>query len=35
MNHMPPADWKQWVKERTSWVHEDIEQAFWRFVDQK
>jgi hypothetical protein len=29
---MPLGDWKQWAKERPSWIHEDIKKAFWRFI---
>jgi hypothetical protein len=32
---MPPADWRQWAKERPAWMREAIEEAFWNFVDQK
>ncbi len=32
---MPPSDWRQWVKERPSWMRGAIEEAFWSFVDQK
>ncbi len=32
---MPPGDWKQWTQERPQWIHENMEKAFWRFVDQK
>ncbi len=32
---MPPNDWRQWAKERTTWMREAIEEAFWAFVDQK
>ncbi len=32
---MPPTDWRQWVKERPTWMREAIEEAFWNFVDQK
>jgi hypothetical protein len=32
---MPPADWRQWAKERPAWIRESIEEAFWSFVDQK
>jgi hypothetical protein len=35
MSNMSTSDWKQWAKERPSWVQEDIEEAFWRFVDKK
>jgi hypothetical protein len=33
--NMPPADWRQWAKERPAWMREAIEEAFWNFVDQK
>jgi hypothetical protein len=32
---MPPTDWRQWAKERPSWMREAVEEAFWNFVDQK
>jgi hypothetical protein len=32
---MPPSDWRQWARERPSWMREAIEEAFWNFVDQK
>jgi hypothetical protein len=32
---MPPADWRQWAKERPAWMRVAIEEAFWNFVDQK
>jgi hypothetical protein len=32
---MPPADWRQWAKERPVWMRESIEEAFWNFADQK
>jgi hypothetical protein len=32
---MPPADWRQWAKERPTWMREAVEEAFWKFVDQK
>ncbi len=32
---MPPNDWRQWAKERPTWMREAIEEAFWSFVDQK
>ncbi len=32
---MPPTDWRQWAKERPTWMREAIEEAFWNFVDQK
>jgi hypothetical protein len=32
---MPPNDWRQWARERPTWMREAIEEAFWSFVDQK
>ncbi len=32
---MPANDWRQWAKERPTWMREAIEEAFWGFVDQK
>ncbi len=32
---MPPTDWRQWAKERPTWIREAVEEAFWNFVDQK
>ncbi len=32
---MPPSDWRQWAKERPTWMREAIEEAFWNFIDQK
>jgi hypothetical protein len=32
---MPPNDWRQWARERPTWMTEAIEEAFWSFVDQK
>ncbi len=32
---MPPTDWRQWARERPSWMREAVEEAFWTFVDQK
>ncbi len=32
---MPPADWRQWARERPNWMREATEEAFWNFVDQK
>ncbi len=32
---MPPNDWRQWAKERPTWMREAREEAFWSFVDQK
>jgi hypothetical protein len=32
---MPMGDWKQWAKERPTWIDGPVEDAFWTFVDQK
>jgi hypothetical protein len=32
---MPPNDWRQWARERPTWMREAVEEAFWNFVDQK
>ncbi len=32
---MPPTDWRQWARERQSWMREAVEEAFLNFVDQK
>jgi hypothetical protein len=32
---MPPTDWRQWARERPSWMKEAVEEAFWNFMDQK
>jgi hypothetical protein len=32
---MTPNDWRQWARERPTWMREAIEEAFWNFVDQK
>jgi hypothetical protein len=32
---MPPNDWRQWARERPTWMREAIEEAFWSFVDLK
>ncbi len=32
---MPPNDWRQWARERPTWMREAIEEAFWGFLDQK
>jgi hypothetical protein len=32
---MPPSDWRQWARERPTWMREAIEEAFWNFIDQK
>jgi hypothetical protein len=34
LTKMPPADWRQWAKERPAWMREAIEEAFWNFMDQ-
>jgi hypothetical protein len=35
LTKMPPAEWRQWAKERPTWMREAVEEAFWNFVDQK
>jgi hypothetical protein len=35
MARMPLGDWKQWAKERPKWIQENLERAFWKFMDQK
>jgi hypothetical protein len=35
LGRMPPMDWRQWARERPSWIRETTEEAFWNFVDQK
>jgi hypothetical protein len=32
---MPPNDWRQWARERPTWMREAVEEAFWSFMDQK
>jgi hypothetical protein len=32
MGCMPLVLWKRWTQERPSWMHEDMEEAFWQFV---
>jgi hypothetical protein len=32
---MPANDWRQWAKERPTWIRGAVEEAFWTFVDQK
>jgi hypothetical protein len=32
---MPTGDWKQWAKERPTWISGVVEDAFWIFMDQK
>ncbi len=32
---MPSNDWRQWVRERPTWMRGAIEEAFWAFMDQK
>ncbi len=32
---MPPTDWRQWARERPTWMREATEEGFWNFVDQK
>jgi hypothetical protein len=35
MIRMPPGDWKHWAKDRTQWIYENTEEAFWRFVNHR
>ncbi len=35
MGKMLHSDWKQWPTSRPEWMHEEIEEAFERFVEQK
>jgi hypothetical protein len=35
MARMPLGDWKQWAKERPQCIQGSLEDAFWKFVDQK
>ncbi len=35
MARLPLGDWKQWAKERPQWIQGSLEDAFWKFVDQK
>jgi hypothetical protein len=30
---MPSNDWRQWARERPTWMREAIEEAFWSFVE--
>jgi hypothetical protein len=32
---IPMGDWKQWAKERPTWIGGPVEDAFWAFIDQK
>jgi hypothetical protein len=32
---MPANDWRQWARERPTWIRGAIEEAFWTFMDQK
>jgi hypothetical protein len=32
---MPLGGWKLWAKERPQWIHENLKNALWKFVDQK
>jgi hypothetical protein len=32
---MPVRDWKQWARERPTWIGGPVKDAFWAFVDQK
>jgi hypothetical protein len=35
MSQMSPGNRKQWAKERPLWIQDNIEEAFWKFLDQK
>jgi hypothetical protein len=35
LTKMPANDWRQWAKERPTWIRGAVEEAFWTFVDQK
>jgi hypothetical protein len=35
MARMPMSDWKQWPKERPTWIGGPMEDAFWVFIDQR
>jgi hypothetical protein len=35
MAGMPVGDWRQWAKERPTWIGNPVEDAFWAFIDQK
>jgi hypothetical protein len=35
MKKMPMSDWKQWAIKRPTWVKEEVEVAFRKFVKQK
>jgi hypothetical protein len=32
---MPYTDWKEWVTRRPEWIHENFENVFEKFVEQK
>ncbi len=32
---MPANNWRQWAKERPTWIRGAVEEAFWTFADQK
>jgi hypothetical protein len=35
MGRMPNSDWKQWAKERPTWIQQNVAEVVWRFVYQK
>jgi hypothetical protein len=35
MGKMPFTDWKEWATRRPEWIHENVENVFEKFVDQK
>ncbi len=32
---MPFADWKEWATRHPEWIHENVENAFKKFIEQK
>jgi hypothetical protein len=35
MGKIPHTDWKLWATSRLDWIHEDIEEAVKKFMEQK
>jgi hypothetical protein len=35
MGKMPFADWKEWATHHSEWIHDDVGDAFEKFVEQK
>ncbi len=35
MGKMPYTDWKEWGTRRPEWIHENFENVFDKFVEQK